>query len=219
MTIGLKLVDTRRGAIIPAVMRRYKSRDESPDRNEILVALRFKGEEREILRIVEQSGEFNVFPPDRRPTALKMHSSYHVSGQRHIKIESETRWPSNYVRDPADGFPADVDFSKPPPKYRYISHLQPTSTLRGLELIEGSTLLPWLFQSLPTYDRMNGTGLLLDADAAQFRDDSIYTRVFLIEPGLEPNIPNAVDIGPKLVHVIRSVKPWIGIAFFQQRSP
>lgn len=171
-----------------------------------------------MLRLVEERGNFYVID-SADPTSLKMHASYHASGQRHFKVEGRIEWPENYTPHWADGFPTDVDLTKPPPKHRYISQSQPTSTLRGVELILGTTTLPWLFQNLPLYDRSSQPALLLDTDAAQFRDEIFFMRVFLIEPELEPDIPSAVNVGPKLIHVIKTTNPWVGIAFFQQKAP
>jgi hypothetical protein len=60
---------------------------------------------------------------------------------------------------------------------------------------------------------------VLDADAGQWNDDIVFLRLFLIEFGLETDMPSAVNVGAKLVHVVKSTNAWIGIAFFQEKAP
>jgi hypothetical protein len=83
-------------------------------------------------------------------------------------------------------------------------------------LVLGATILRGQFQRLRIYEASREPAILLDADAARFRDDVIFVRVFLMEPSSEPSIPEALHSGPPLLHVITETQPWVGIAFFQQ---
>jgi hypothetical protein len=126
--------------------------------------------------------------------SLQMHVSYHATGQRHFKIGPKGRKPDKY----------------------YVSNCQPPSTLRGVELVLGANILRGQFQGLRPYNASREQAIVLDADAANFRDDIIFSRVFLLEPNSEPSIPKSFHSGPPLLHVITEVEPWAGIAFFQQ---
>jgi hypothetical protein len=56
----------------------------------------------------------------------------------------------------------------------------------------------------------------LDLDAGHFREDMTFLRMFLVEPGTVPDIPDAVEVGPRTVVILKDTNPWIGIAAFQQ---
>lgn len=165
-------------------------------RNEFRVVLHLQGERREVFVLIEEKGNFYVILPGG-PFSLKWHASYHSSGQRHFKVESRR------VKE----------------KYLFAAQRQPASVLKGGELILAASLLKGQFQNLRKCTRSLEGILMLDADAAKFRDDIVFVRVFLIEPGLEPDIPSAVNVGPNLVHIVKSTNPWIGIAFFQEKAP
>jgi hypothetical protein len=125
---------------------------------------------------------------------LQMHVSYHASGQRHFKVGPKGREPEKH----------------------FVSFCQSPSTLRGVELVLGATILRGQFQGLRIYNAPREPAIVLDADAANFRDDVIFVRVFLMEPNSKPSIPEALHSGPPLRYVITETQPWVGIAFFQQ---
>ena len=184
-------------------------------RHETTIVLRFLGEERKLFLLAAGNGDFYVIFPGN-----EIHASYHDSGQRRFSDKRKVKWPENYTPHRADGFPADVDISKRPPQHRYISQRQPTATLRGSELILGTTINMHLgtFRNLSPHQPSERREVTLDADAAHFRDDVIFLRVFLVEPGLQPEIPAAANVGPAVVYLIKHLTPWLGIACFQEKS-
>jgi hypothetical protein len=141
----------------------------------------------------EAKGNFYVFMALADPW-VKNHLSYHASGQRHFKVGLKGREPDKL----------------------FVSSCQPTSALRGVELLLKTAILRGQFQKLRIHKASAEPAIVLDADAADFRDDVVFVRVFLVEPDSEPKIPDALHSGPPLLHVIKETEPWVGIAFFQQ---
>lgn len=157
------------------------------------IIFRFQGASRECLRLRESNGNFYAIL-DLNDEHSQMHVSYHASGQRHFKVGPKGKKPEK----------------------RFVSRCQPPSTLHGVELLLGATILRGQFHGLREYNSSREPTIVLDGDAARFRDDVVFVRAFLMEPGTKPNIPQAVHIGAPLLRVITETQPWVGIAFFQQ---
>lgn len=168
-------------------------RSRSAGSKEWKIVLHFQGASRECLLLKELRGDFYAFFA-LADEQLNEHASYHASGQRHFKVGPKGTKPNKH----------------------FISYCQPTSTLRGVELLLGATILRGQFQRLRIYKASCKPAIVLDADAAHFRDDVVFVRVFLAEPNSETNIPQALHSGRPLLHVITETQPWVGIAFFQQ---
>jgi hypothetical protein len=157
------------------------------------IVLHFQGTSRECFLLRENKGNFYAILA-LADELLHNHVSYHASGQRHFKVGPKGREPDK----------------------RFVSICQSPSTLRGVELVLGAPIFRGQFQKFRLYKASPEPTILIDADAAHFRDDVIFVRVFLIEPNSEPTIPVALHSGPPLLHVIKETQPWVGIAFFQQ---
>ena len=167
----------------------------SATRKEWKVALQFQGATRECFLLVENKGNFHIIL-SLASKWLHHHVSYHATGQRHFKVGPKGRKPGKC----------------------FVSLCQRTSSLRGVELLLGASILWGQFQDLRLCNPSHVPAVVLDADAAHFRDDIIFVRVFLFEPNREPSIPAASNVGPQLLHVIQDTHPWVGIAFFQQKA-
>jgi hypothetical protein len=61
-----------------------------------------------------------------------------------------------------------------------------------------------------------GHSILLDADRANFRDDYIIIRVYLVEPGAEDRVPIFPDTGPRILHMVKQTAPWLAVEVYQQ---
>ena len=157
------------------------------------MVLRFEGISRECFLLRENRGNFHVILA-LADEWLHNHVSYHASGQRHFKVGPKGRRPERC----------------------FVSYCQPTSKFQGVELLLGATILRGQFQKSRIYKASQAPAIIFDADAAHFRDDVIFVRVFLVEPFSEPSIPNSLYAGPSLLHVITETQPWVGVAFFQQ---
>ncbi len=170
----------------------------STRRNRTIVAVRFQRQLRQVFRLTQGDGEFYVVL--NSTDWLEWHYSYHRSGQRHVRMKLKGS--------------GGAELRLPP---WFVSRVRPIADFRGVELICGGTILKGTFHRLPECDATGVETLILDADAALFRDDIMFARVFLVEPGLEPEIPCASSVGPKLLYLTKTASPWVGIAFFQQR--
>lgn len=161
---------------------------------EWVVVLHFQGVSRECFRLKESKGNFYAILA-LADAWTQFHASYHASGQRHFKAGPKGIKPSLY----------------------YPSTFQPTSALQGVELFfQAAPILRGQLQRFRIYKPSNDPAIILDADAAHFRDDVIFLRVFLLEPNSQAVIPRDLPLGPPLFHVIKETRPWVRIEFFQQ---
>ena len=166
----------------------------SPGSREWIVVLHFQGHSRDCFRLKESKGSFYAIMA-LADGPIQFHASYHRSGRRHFK-----------------GGPQGIK-----PSLLYPSNCQPTSALRGVELFfQAAPILRGHFQRFRIHKPSNDPAIILDADAAHFRDDVIFLRVFLLEPNSEAGIPRDLWLGPPLLHVIKETRPWVHIEFFQQ---
>ena len=133
---------------------------------------------------------FPVFWPD------PWHWSYHASGERHLKLHRK-------IPKLVMGVPTREARQRP-------------DRLVGAEALACFTILKDSVGALPAREPLRPPDVLLDADGANFRDDAMFLRVFLLGPGGEIQVPNAVEVGPIALEVFRHTRPWIGCALFQQ---
>ena len=97
-----------------------------------------------------------------------------------------------------------------------IEKLQPTDSLKGFELLFVVTAFKGQLENLDPLEGFGGPVILIDMDAAEFRDDSFCVKTYLVEPGQEDSIPLPPDAGPRIVHIEKSVTPWMYLEAFQQ---
>jgi len=97
--------------------------------------------------------------------------------------------------------------------------LEPILKFSGVRLLQGSVLLKGQFLNLPPVGTNKGQVVLLDGDSAGFRDDFLSIRVYLVEAHKEKEIPTPMQVGPRLLHLERSVKPWVAMEAFQETLP
>jgi len=69
--------------------------------------------------------------------------------------------------------------------------------------------------------RLPGTNkvISIDLDTANFGDDIFFVKIFLVEPHKKNLVPLPINAGPRTLHFIRKVKPWINVDIFQERPP
>jgi hypothetical protein len=178
---------------------------------EFVFAIQLAGEVREILVVkATAKGEFFAFPVySRVPDLLKnttgrdavpavdVHASKHSSGERHLSVKlGGNRLPIS----------------------QSVAKLQSPSKLLGVELLVHMPLLKNQFQDLPVVGTNQGKPILLDADSAQFGDDFIAVRAYLVEPGKDHEIPTPED-GVSVRHIERSTMPWVAVELYQERDP
>jgi hypothetical protein len=173
--------------------------------NEVLfvVVAKLFGESREIIGLkVNHKGEVFLFLLYARlqEYPFDLHMSKHLSGERHLRIGLQTL--SGYVKQPT-------------PKTKI--QLQPLSNFVGSELLVHIPVPRGQFvKSVPPHSN-RGEIISWDLDSAQFRDDMFFVRVHLVEPTKEDRIPVPINMGPHVVHFIRSTTSWIAVELFQER--
>jgi hypothetical protein len=130
--------------------------------------------------------------------------SYHESGERHAVLRR-----------------CDRQESREEEKMRRESavNLQPPATLRGAHPLFHTGVFPFQFLELLPVGTNLGQSIVLDTDAANFRDDFIVIKVQLVEPGAEDRIPIAQDTGPRILHLVKGTTPWLAVEVFQQSAP
>jgi len=164
---------------------------------EFLLALRFQDEERKFCRLkADEKGNFYALGL-AQPLELDKHATYHESGERHFITQGDS------VRGRR--------------LKCYVVKRQPTSVLRGVEQLLKSGVDPGEFQRLPLLQHSSGKVILLDADAARFRNEWFGVNVYLVEENKEDQIPVPPHVGPHTLHIERSTKPWIAAEAFQER--
>jgi len=187
---------------------RKTSETHPPTPVEFVFAVRLAGEVREILVVkATTKGEFFAFPVySRMPELLKLvtgrnafppvdvHVSKHLSGEWHLtaKLGGKRLATSQSVRK-----------------------LQPPCQLSGVELLIHMPLLKGQFWELPSVGSNRGKHILLDADSAQFTDDFLAIRAYLVEPGKELEIPIPNDVNHYVRHIAKDTVPWIAVDLCQ----
>ena len=164
-------------------------------------ALRLLGEKREIIVLKEKGQDFYAFPPyAKKPLGdLDNHMSWHESGERHA-VTKYRKKEIKSVRNKSE------------------MHLQTPSSLKGAGLL--CHIVCGVFNSfvdLHSIGTNDGQLVVLDAEAAGFRDDAFFVRAYLVGPGEEHCIPIAADTGPRILHLVeRTTAPWLAVEVFQQ---
>ncbi len=169
-----------------------------------VVAMRLGGEARKLFKLhITKTGDYYIAllhsnPPDGF-SRLDRHMSYHQDGRRHLTVKAGGK--------------------KHPGTAKTVAMRQPTSDLKGVEaLLPGAPLFKWQFSTLEPLSEGDDNLILLDADTAGFRDDYLLLRAFLVEPHQEHLIPTPPDVGPRVLYIERSVKPWIVVEAFQEHE-
>lgn len=169
----------------------------------LCVALRHLGVEREILVLKHKENNFYAFPPySKKPLGcVDTHMSLHASGERHAvwRFFDGRVW-------------------KQDAKMRQEStvKLKPPSELNGVVPLFHSGIFLGQFVDLPPVGTNMGDLILLDAEGANFRDDFMVARIYLVEPGAEHNIPRFPETGPRILHLDKRIIPWVAIEVYQQ---
>ncbi len=166
-----------------------------------MIAIRFGVEVRELVGVkTTPKGDIYVFPPyARTPIPLvDVHMSKHASGERHLRVRFNGK-------------------CHPTPETKM--KLQPASNFSGVELVSHNPLFKGQFPILPPLGSNRGKIVELDANSAGFRDDFLAIRVYLVEPNKEHEIPTPIDVGPRIVHIEKGVRPWVAVEVFQEKPP
>lgn len=162
-----------------------------------VVAAKFLGEIREIVGFkINEKGEFFTFPPYARvPGSIDLHSSKHLSGERHFKCRVEkTRQPMPETR----------------------VQLQPLSNFSGVEPLMSMSSLKGQFSNSRLVGTNKGEVISLDLDSADFNDDIFFIKIYLVEPHKEDLVSAPINAGPRILHLIKKVTPWIAVDVFQE---
>jgi hypothetical protein len=168
-------------------------------------ALRHLGTEREILVLKVRGKDFYAFPPyAKKPLgSLDNHMSWHESGERHAvsRFYDGHEWKK------------DARMQK-----ESAVKLHPPAALKGVGPLYHSGVFPFQFLDLLPVGTNLGHLVVLDAEGANFRDDFIVMRVYLVEPGAEERIPIFPDTGPRILHLVKQSTPWLAVEVYQQMN-
>src|SRR5205807_10320210 len=138
-------------------------------------ALRLLGVEREIFVPKAKGQEFYAFPPyAKKPLGIwDIHISRHER-ERHavMSVLSEGKWKKN-----------------PTIQKQSRVKLGPPMNIKGAELNYHSFIPRGKFLEGFPVGTNQGRLIVLDADAARFRDDFFVIRAYLVEPGAADSIP------------------------------
>jgi len=166
-------------------------------------ALRHLGAEREIVVLKAKGNNFHAFTPyAKEPLGdVDCHMSWHASGERHAV--SRIRRGHTWIKDKRTQRESAVVLSPPP-------------MLKGVGPLFHSGIFPAEFLGLLPVGTNKGISVVLDAKAAKFRDDFTVIRVYLVEPGMEADIPIFSDTGPRILHLVKHTIPWMALEVYQQ---
>ena len=166
-------------------------------------AVRFLGAEREVLVLKVNCQNFYIFSPyaKKPPGDVDWHVSWHASGERHAV--SRCRNAGKWMESPEMRRDSTVVAQRP-------------AEVRGAEFLDKSGVFYGRFLRLPSVGTNEGELVVLDADAAGFVDDAFFSRVYLVEPGAEDQIPVGPGAGPRILHLIKQTHPWVAVEVFQQ---
>ncbi len=167
--------------------------------NDVLfvVAAKFLGEIREIVGFkINRKGEFFTFTPYARvPGSIDFHSSKHLSGERH--------------------FICRVGKDRQPMLETKVQ-LQPLPNFSGIEPLMSMLSPKGQFSNSRLVGTNKGEVISLDLDSADFKDDIFFIRIYLVEPHKEELVPAPINAGPRILHLIKKVTPWIAVDVFQE---
>ena len=175
----------------------------SPEELVLCFALRLCGIEREILILKAKGQNFYAFPPyAKEPFGIfDRHMSWHESGQRHavMSVSNGSEWKKDQTMQKQ----STVNVG-PPMSIKGAGPLYHSGIFRG-KFLEG----------LPVGTNQ-GHSIVLDADAAKFRDDFIVIRAYLVEPEAEDCIPIFPDTGPRILRLVKDTTPWLAVEVYQE---
>jgi hypothetical protein len=162
-----------------------------------VVAAKFLGEIREIVGFkINKKGEFFAFPPYARvPESVDLHGSKHLSGERHFKCRVGKK-------------------RQPMPETKV--QLQPLSNFSGVEPLMSMSSLKGQFSNSRLVGTNKGEVVSLDLDSADFSDDIFFIKIYLVEPHKEDLVPAPINAGPRILHLIKKVTPWIAVDIFHE---
>jgi hypothetical protein len=160
--------------------------------------------------------EFYAFlsPGPASIAEIETHVSYHRSGKRHMVAK---RLVGEEWRE--DRWLYHGHGSAKTMRQQTATALQPPATLRGAEQLFHCGTLYGTFHKLAPVGTNAGELVILDAESAGFRDDFTITRAFLVQPGREDAVPIAADTGPRIIHFVKRITPWVAVDVFQQKVP
>jgi hypothetical protein len=179
--------------------------EKASDKLILCFVLRHLGAEREILVLKVKGQNFYAFPPyAKKPLGnLDFHMSWHESGERHavVRFSNGHAWKEDAMM-----------------RKKSAVKLQPPAALKGVAPLFHSGVIPFQFLDLPQIGTNPGYSIVLDTEAANFRDDFIVIRAYLVEPGAEGNIPIFPDTGPRILHLVKQTTPWLAVDVYQQTA-
>jgi hypothetical protein len=166
-------------------------------------ALRHLGTEREIVVLKVKGNNFYAFPPyAKKPFGnVDGHMSWHASGERHavFRIRRLCGWDMDKRMQKK----STVKMSAPP-------------MLKGVGALYHSGIFYSQFHDLQPVGSNKGISVVLNAERANFRDDFVGIRVYLVEPGAEASIPIFPGTGPRILHLVKQTTTWMAVEVYQQ---
>jgi hypothetical protein len=182
----------------------------------ITIALRHLGIEREVLVLKAKGEDFYAFLPGGLSGLghCKIHFSFHRSGRRHMVVESrdiedewdEEKWPRREAE------PTTM-------REQTKTQLQRPGAIRGAQLFGHCGILYRQFLDLHPVGTSPGELIVLDAEAAHFRDDYTIARAYVVEPGCDDAVVADPFAGPRVVYIEKRTAPWMAVEVFQLSGP
>lgn len=163
----------------------------------LVVTAKFLDEIREIagFKIKKKGDFFSFLPYARIRGSVDLHSSKHFSGERHFKCRVGEKW-------------------QPMPETKV--QLQPLSNFSGIEPLMSMSCPKGQFSNLRLVGTNEGEVISLDLDSADFKDDIFFIKIYLVEPYKEDLVPAPINVGPRVLRLIKKVTPWIAVDVFQE---
>ena len=93
--------------------------------------------------------------------------------------------------------------------------LQRPAALRGAHLLGGCNILAGQFPDLRPVGTNRGELIVLDGEAAHFRDDFTMVRAYVVELGCEDAVVADSSAGRRIVHFEKRTTPWMAVELFQ----
>ena len=94
--------------------------------------------------------------------------------------------------------------------------LQPLPNFSGIEPLMSMLSPKGQFSNSRLVGTNKGEVISLDLDSADFKDDIFFIRIYLVEPHKEELVPAPINAGPRILHLIKKVTPWIAVDVFQE---
>lgn len=165
------------------------------------ILVRHLGLERKLADIKAKPGDFQAFTPYslEGSTAIHNHVSYHPDGERHVVSQYRVASEMRTVKEIED---QSVTFFDPPARMKGAVQIY----LGGDPLGQFRTLDPPI---------VYGTAVILDAESAGFVEAPFVMRIFVVDPGNKEALPPPSGPGPRILHFIEDIKPWIAIELHQ----